>query len=78
MISLLENGLVNVIHVVRNSMLLPKKNIQRIGYITLEIYAAVGINMCNCRVCDLESRYPDQIDRVVEKVFEFLMEDISF
>lgn len=34
--------------------------------------------MCNCRVCDLESKYPDQIDKVIEKVFEFMTEEISF
>ena len=29
--------------------------------------------MCDCRVCQLESKYPDEIDRVVEKVFDYIM-----
>ncbi len=32
--------------------------------------------MCDCRVCQLESQYPDEIDRVVEKVFDYIMEDL--
>ena len=35
------------------------------------------ILMCDCRVCNLESRYPDQIEGVIEKVFEFIMEDLT-
>lgn len=33
--------------------------------------------MCDCRVCELSARYPEQVDRVIEKVFEYMMEDYS-
>ena len=32
--------------------------------------------MCDCRVCELEFKYPEQIDRVIEKVFDYIMEDL--
>ena len=32
--------------------------------------------MCDCRVCQLESKYPDQIDGVIEKVFDYIMDDL--
>lgn len=32
--------------------------------------------MCDCRVCALESKYPGEIDRVIDKVFDFIMEDL--
>ena len=31
--------------------------------------------MCDCRVCRLAFKYPDQVDRVIDKVFDYLMED---
>lgn len=31
--------------------------------------------MCECRVCELSSRYPEQVDRVIDKVFSYMMED---
>jgi len=27
-------------------------------------------------VCELEFKYPEQIDRVIEKVFDYIMEDL--
>ena len=31
--------------------------------------------MCDCRVCMLESKYPEQISVVINKVFDYMMED---
>jgi hypothetical protein len=31
--------------------------------------------MCDCRVCKLEFLYPTNIDRIVEDVFNYMMED---
>ncbi len=33
--------------------------------------------MCDCRVCQLEFKYPDQIDGVIEKVFDYIMDDLQ-
>jgi hypothetical protein len=32
--------------------------------------------MCDCRVCQLESKYPDEINGVVENVFDYIVEDL--
>jgi hypothetical protein len=53
----------------------PKRSILRIDFIIQEIFAAEVISMCNCRVCELTSLYPEQVDRVIDKVFEYMMED---
>lgn len=31
--------------------------------------------MCDCRVCMLEYKYPEQINVVINKVFDYIMED---
>ena len=32
--------------------------------------------MCDCRVCQIESKYPDEINAVVENVFDYIVEDL--
>jgi hypothetical protein len=32
--------------------------------------------MCDCRVCLLESKYPDDIEGVIGKVFEYITEEL--
>lgn len=33
--------------------------------------------ICNCRVCELTFMYPEQVERVIEKVFDYMMQDIE-
>jgi len=75
MTSLPESGVVSVILAGKSFTLPPKRSILIIDFITQEIFAAEVINMCNCRVCELTFLYPEQVDRVIAKVFEHMMED---